>query len=185
MLSLQRQYITSTSDTSALTKTLLAAIRLQRHLGIRIFISTQEPTISPKLLDLCSMTIVHRFTSPDWLRCLRGHLAGVAMDDGTSNGNDGNDNGDDDNDDDDDGYHDDKPRTSTPSPTPSKPVPIFQQIVRLRVGEALLFAPSAILDIDRSAGWDEARIRKLGKGYLKVKIRSRITDDGGRSVLAV
>ena len=59
-----------------LTNSLLATIRLQRHLGLRVVISTQEPTVSPKLLDLCSITIVHRFTSPDWMKTLRGHLAG-------------------------------------------------------------------------------------------------------------
>ena len=59
-----------------LTHNLLATIRLQRHLGLRVVISTQEPTVSPRLLDLCSITIVHRFTSPDWMRTLRGHLAG-------------------------------------------------------------------------------------------------------------
>src|SRR5204863_353082 len=58
---------------------LLQVIRLQRHLGTRVIISTQEPSISPKLLDLCSVTIVHRFTSPDWLKTLRRHLAGASL----------------------------------------------------------------------------------------------------------
>ena len=52
----------------------------ERHLGSRIIISTQEPTISPELLDLCSMILVHRFTSPEWMRCLRAHLAAVSSD---------------------------------------------------------------------------------------------------------
>lgn len=69
---------------STLTHNLLATIRLQRHLGLRVVISTQEPTVSPKLLDLCSITIVHRFTSPDWMKTLRGHLAGG--DDGLNKG---------------------------------------------------------------------------------------------------
>ena len=46
------------------TNTLLATVRLQRHLGAQIIVSTQEPTISLALLDLYSVTIVHRFTSP-------------------------------------------------------------------------------------------------------------------------
>lgn len=62
------KYMNDSGDSSALTDNLLETIRLQRHLAVRIIISTQEPTISPKLLDLCSITIVHRFTSPEWLR---------------------------------------------------------------------------------------------------------------------
>lgn len=60
------------------TDNLLTVIREQRHKGTRIVISTQEPTISPRLLDLCTMTFVHRFTSPEWLKVLREHLAGAS-----------------------------------------------------------------------------------------------------------
>lgn len=70
-----------TAEANSLTNTLLSSIRLQRHLGTSVFISTQEPTISPKLLDLCSITIVHRFSSPNWLRCLRLHLAALDYED--------------------------------------------------------------------------------------------------------
>ncbi|PHH60585.1 hypothetical protein CDD81_1441 [Ophiocordyceps australis] len=51
------KYMTDTAECETLTKSLLETIRLQRHLGTRVAISTQEPTISPKLLDLCSVTI--------------------------------------------------------------------------------------------------------------------------------
>lgn len=40
-------------------------------------ISTQEPTISPELLDLCNVCIVHRFNSPAWYQILKTHLAGA------------------------------------------------------------------------------------------------------------
>ena len=66
------------SASSSFTETLLSIIREQRHLGARVIISTQEPTISTKLLDLSSMTIVHRFTSPHWLQTLKSHLAAVS-----------------------------------------------------------------------------------------------------------
>ncbi|KAL8685586.1 MAG: hypothetical protein Q9218_007668, partial [Villophora microphyllina] len=62
----------------AFTESLLSVIRLYRHYGARVVIATQEPTISPRLLDLCSMTIVHRFTSPDWMLALKAHLAGAS-----------------------------------------------------------------------------------------------------------
>ncbi|KAL4789494.1 hypothetical protein BDV19DRAFT_383053 [Aspergillus venezuelensis] len=34
----------------------------------------KESTISPKLIDLCSITIIHRFTSPDWYRTVCRHI---------------------------------------------------------------------------------------------------------------
>jgi hypothetical protein len=146
------------AEAGTLTNTLLSSIRLQRHLGTRVFISTQEPTISPKLLDLCSITIVHRFTSPDWLRELRSHLAAL------------------DNDEED-------PRKSK-----LKLINIFNQIVKLRTGEALLFAPSAIIGVEKKQnenGAEETEMKRLGIGCLKIKIRARVTSDGGRSVFAL
>ncbi|KAF7888983.1 hypothetical protein EAF00_009283 [Botryotinia globosa] len=179
----------SNSTGDSLTGNLLSTIRLQRHLGTRIFISTQEPTISPALIDLCSMTIVHRFSSPDWLKCLRSHVA--ALHNSESNSRD-----------------DESTRRN-----------VFKEIVTLRVGEALLFAPEAMIykDCDRinlSPGIesstplingessnnvsekkngkaierdyvnDEQALRKLGTDYVKIKVRARLTNDGGRSVLA-
>ncbi|KAI3320368.1 hypothetical protein HD806DRAFT_538208 [Xylariaceae sp. AK1471] len=72
------KYMSDSAECQVLTNSLLSTIRLQRHLSTRVVISTQEPTIPPRLLDLCSIAIVHRFTSPDWLRVLRSHLAGIS-----------------------------------------------------------------------------------------------------------
>ncbi|TGO08649.1 hypothetical protein BTUL_0198g00100 [Botrytis tulipae] len=181
----------SNSTGDALTGNLLSTIRLQRHLGTRIFISTQEPTISPALIDLCSMTIVHRFSSPEWLKCLRSHVA--ALHSSGSNSQD-----------------DESTRRN-----------VFKEIVTLRVGEALLFAPEAMIykncdeinllpgdesantttltngnsnnnlseeekrkTIERDDDNDEQALRKLGTDYVKIKVRARLTNDGGRSVLA-
>ncbi|KAK0124580.1 hypothetical protein ONS95_009529 [Cadophora gregata] len=152
------KYMNAGSEASTLTNTLLSSIRLQRHLGARVFISTQEPSISPKLLDLCSITVVHRFTSPDWLRCLRSHLAALDNDEEVL----GN------------------PKAKLDN--------VFNQIVRLKVGQALLFAPSAIVDVKKAeveSGIGKDEIQRLGIGYLRVKIRDRVTADGGRSVLAL
>lgn len=140
-------------EAASLTNTLLSSIRLQRHLGTRVFISTQEPTVSTKLLDLCSITVVHRFTSPEWLRCLKSHLAALGraeVDDSSQN----------------------KILKST-----------FNRIVSLRTGEALLFAPSAIIGT-KIGKEGEAGMEKLGSKYLKIKVRGRITNDGGKSVMA-
>jgi DNA helicase HerA-like ATPase len=66
--------MTDSSAAKELTETFLTIIRQQRHLGVRTIISTQEPTISPKLIDLCSITFIHRFTSPQWYSVLRSHI---------------------------------------------------------------------------------------------------------------
>lgn len=147
--------MSSTASASAFTESLLSVIRQQRHLATRIIIATQEPTISPKLLDLSSMTIVHRFTSPEWLTALKAHLAGVA------------------------GVCDESKRDIRE---------IFRTIVNLEVGEALLFSPSAMLKEGNVTGFmtmgGVERIEKLGMAYMKVRIRKRVTADGGRSMLA-
>lgn len=65
---------------------------------------------------------------------------------------------------------------------------ILVQIVNLNAEEALLFAPSAVLDVENVADQDEMtrwRFGKLGISYLKVRVRHRLTSDGGKSVLAI
>jgi hypothetical protein len=68
------------------------------------------------------------------------------------------------------------------------------QVVSLRTGEAMLFAPSGLsvrwtTDDDDSDHCDApiqtGAIAPLGPGYLLVKSRLRITRDGGHSMLAV
>lgn len=59
----------------------------------------------------------------------------------------------------------------------------MNQIVDLNVGEALLFAPGAILE-NKTDETNSQRLRRLGAGYMVVKIRKRLTEDGGQSVLS-
>jgi len=178
------KYITDSPESQTLTESLLQTIRLQRHLGTRVIISTQEPTVSPKLLDLCSVTIVHRFTSPAWLMTLKEHLAGVssaghlerkaaAVETVTDNGANGS--------------------TTIKASILSSENPLlelFASIVNLSVGEALIFSPSAIIGSQtRQSGNHQAdpavALKRLGHGMLKVRIRSRVTKDGGRSRFAL
>lgn len=67
-----------TPGASDLTSALKALVRLERHRGVRVVISTQEPTISTDLIALCSMTVIHRFTSPAWLAALKNHIGPLA-----------------------------------------------------------------------------------------------------------
>ncbi|RDW58562.1 uncharacterized protein DSM5745_11253 [Aspergillus mulundensis] len=80
------KYMTDTPAAKELTETFLTIIRQQRHLGVRTVISTQEPTISPRLIDLCSMTIIHRFTSPKWYETIRSHLPIEKVNDNNEHG---------------------------------------------------------------------------------------------------
>lgn len=151
--------MTSSPESSVLTNTLLSTVRLQRHLGARIFVSTQEPTIAPAFLDLCTVTIIHRFSSPAWLQALDAHIAlmqqhepdSIAQRDNHSNGR----------------------KITTRE--------IFKKIILLKPGEALVFAPSAMTAI---GNLDGSSVDGSTKFYIRVKIRSRISDDGGCSVLA-
>ncbi|KIJ54327.1 hypothetical protein M422DRAFT_241577 [Sphaerobolus stellatus SS14] len=68
------KYLTM-NRSSRLEDSLLSVVRQQRHMGTRIVISTQEPTIvSPKFLDLCSFIIAHRVSSPKWLDHFKAHI---------------------------------------------------------------------------------------------------------------
>ena len=81
---------------SGLTKALLSLTRQQRHLAMRVVISTQgelgsgvistiisqtvntytEPTALPSvLIDLCSIAILHRFSSPAWWEAIVRHVS--------------------------------------------------------------------------------------------------------------
>ncbi|UNI20495.1 hypothetical protein JDV02_006575 [Purpureocillium takamizusanense] len=197
------KYMTNSAECETLTQALLTTIRLQRHQGARVIISTQEPTISPKLLDLCSVTMVHRFTSPDWLRALKGHLAGAtALNKGRASFKP---------------YDEDVDDCTA---YPDAEMQLFSQIVSLRTGEALMFAPSAVVGVlkrtpespvtDESPASDDGEasevksedshetavnsedsdskatteLVRLGHGFIKIRVRKRITQDGGRSVMA-
>ncbi|KAL1954745.1 hypothetical protein VTO42DRAFT_745 [Malbranchea cinnamomea] len=194
---------TRSREANNLTETMLSVIRQQRHLATRVIIATQEPTLSPSLLDLCNVTIVHRFTSPTWFQMLRNHLAGAVV-----------------------GGSGEKSKTQGGGAEG-----VFAQIVSLKTGEALVFCPSAILDVEENlvpapasessdsstvgededdsdsstgdptpppppssssteagagagAGAGRIHLRELGPRYIRMKVRSRVTADGGRSILA-
>ena len=138
--------MTASDSAQAFTETLLQVIRQQRHLAARVIIATQEPTISTKLLDLCTMTIVHRFTSPEWMAALKSHLAGVSE------------------------YSDTTKRSAKE---------VFDIILKLEVGEALLFSPTAMMDVK------DGKLERLGTEFAKMRTRRRVTKDGGKSVMGV
>ena len=137
------QFLTQSGEAEKLTAQLISIVRQQRHLGTRIIVATQEPTLAPGLLDLCNVAIVHRFNSPAWFEVLRKHLAGARL---CSDHND---------------------------------TQLFETIVGLSTGEALVFCPSARLDVS-----DDNEVHRLNDAFIRVRIRGRVTADGGRSILA-
>ena len=57
--------------TRGLEDSVVDAVRLMRHEGMRVMVSTQSPmTLPPELLELSTMVVCHRFQSPEWYRCL-------------------------------------------------------------------------------------------------------------------
>jgi DNA helicase HerA-like ATPase len=124
----------------SLNESLLQTIRLQRHYGARVIVSTQEPTLLTDLIALCSVTIIHRFSSPEWFSAIRRHIPTTA---------EGRDN-------------------------------LLRRIESLTTGRAIVYSPNAVLGLDKRG----SLITGTGT-MIDVKVRRRITSDGGRSVLAV
>ncbi|KAF1354313.1 hypothetical protein EJ07DRAFT_132806 [Lizonia empirigonia] len=134
------KYMLKIPGAKSLNETLLQTIRLQRHHGARVIISTQEPTLLTDLIALCSVTVIHRFSSPEWFSAIRRHIP--IMDENRDN--------------------------------------LMRRIESLKTGRAIIYSPSAVLGLN-----------KYGKSIIgtsrmiNVRIRRRLTSDGGQSVLAV
>ncbi|KAF7342598.1 p-loop containing nucleoside triphosphate hydrolase protein [Mycena sanguinolenta] len=128
------------SESARLTQSVSNIIRLQRHLATRVVIATQEPTvIPPTILDLASMIICHRFSSPAWCIHLARHVSAS-----------------------------------------SESADWYQQVMLLATGDALVFSPMAMIAADERGG-----VVLLGREHLKLRVRPRLTLDGGASLLAV
>ncbi|KAJ7479072.1 hypothetical protein FB451DRAFT_1350976 [Mycena latifolia] len=128
------------SESTRLTQSISNIIRLQRHLATRVIIATQEPTVIPStILDLASMIICHRFSSPAWCTHLARHVSAS-----------------------------------------SESADWYQQVMLLATGDALVFSPAAVIAADERGG-----VVLLGREHLKLRVRPRLTLDGGASLLAV
>jgi hypothetical protein len=136
------------------TSSLLTTIREQRHNAARVIIATQEPAISEKLLDLCSISIVHRFNSPAWFTTLRGHLGAASTLAGEEK--------------------DEDVKTSKAK--------LFERIIALQTGESLVFSPTSFVRGGAQAGdGDAVEPMRLGSGILRMKTRERKGEDSGKT----
>ncbi|KAJ3920775.1 hypothetical protein F5877DRAFT_89209 [Lentinula edodes] len=138
------KYLSSNNHPSGFTKALLSLTRQQRHLAMRVIISTQEPTVvNPVLLDLCTVTILHRFSSPAWWQHLEKHVPADFSDNEA-----------------------------------------FDKVVRLQTGEAIVLAPSGLATFPSPAN-GEHNVGQIGRRYLILKTRKRVTVDGGASIRVI
>lgn len=71
----------------------------------------------------------------------------------------------------------------------------FDNIVKLKVGEALMFAPSAAVGIETEEAMKNGNgaasnvsagmtVKRLGHEVMKIRVRNRITTDGGKTIMA-
>ncbi|KAJ3123097.1 tetrahydrofolate synthase [Nowakowskiella sp. JEL0407] len=176
--------LTAVNSSDRLTNTLLTMMRLQRHMGMRIVISTQEPTAIPsKMLDLANMFIIHRFNSPHWFSYLSKHFSCDVNEGGWEE------------------LFDVIVRLKT-----GNAVLIANQALVLSQGQIAEVGCEKTRELDewdlQQSGENEwgneennekedvakkasnAKTTTLGRGYLVVSTRKRITMDGGASVMA-
>jgi hypothetical protein len=103
--------------------------------------------------------MVHRCTSPAWFKVLKQHVAALYLNLPTPSVEAS----------DMDGGMADLPQDDKA---------LFQEIVRLKLGESLLFCPTAAVKVTGEG------IGRMEGGYVKFKTRQRVTADRGKSRLA-
>ncbi|KAI5124461.1 hypothetical protein M0805_008344 [Coniferiporia weirii] len=137
------KYLSTNNGSSGLVNYLLSLVRENRHKGMRVVISTQEPTVVPStVMDLCSIILLHRFSSLAWWEHVMRH---VSADFSESDA--------------------------------------FDRIVKLNTGEAIILCPSGLKT--RKGKADQYIVEPFGRSFLHGRIRQRVTEDGGKSVLVV
>ncbi|PQE17928.1 P-loop containing nucleoside triphosphate hydrolase protein [Rutstroemia sp. NJR-2017a WRK4] len=179
------KYMQNLPGAKQLTDHLKTIIRQQRHSGARVIVSTQEPLLLSDIIALASITVMHRFSSPEWFAVLKRHIPMIVVgnkDDGLARGH-MNDKGDEGNDSDGLGAKEHMPLSKNYDHDYNHThddILLRQKIERLRTGEALVYAAGAVLDVLE----DGELVKGTGR-LLEVNIRKRVTADGGRSILSV
>jgi hypothetical protein len=133
------KYMANVPGAKELNNELISTIRLQRHKGVRIIIAIQEPTLLTDLIALCDVTVIHRFSSPEWFSALQKHIPMANQDHKL----------------------------------------LLEDIEALKPGTALVYSPKGIFGNDEEGGL----LKGTGK-LIMVRVRKRITADGGQSILA-
>ncbi|TFY69603.1 hypothetical protein EVG20_g3065 [Dentipellis fragilis] len=153
------KYLSQTKTATGLTKSLLTLIRQQRHMSMRVIISTQEPTVVPSVfIDLCSVVILHRFQSLAWWDQLSKHVSADLSVDGT---------------------FDMVTKLKTGQAIVIAPAGVGM------VDEVASETGNIVAGSNEEASKPKRILAQFGRRYLLVKTRKRITMDGGTSLLAV
>ncbi|KAI0068910.1 hypothetical protein BV25DRAFT_1817835 [Artomyces pyxidatus] len=156
------KYLSQNKTSTGLTKALLSAIRQERHLSMRIIVSTQEPTVIPPVfIDLCSVVILHRFSSLAWWEHLSKHVS-ADLSDADS--------------------FDRVVRLKTGQAIVLAPSGLGALASPASNGRIMNHEGSS------ESGDEETELREpipFGRRFFVVKTRRRVTADGGASLLAV
>ncbi|KAK6517613.1 hypothetical protein TWF281_004262 [Arthrobotrys megalospora] len=150
------KFMSQTASSQQFANSVIQNIRLQRHLGLRTVISTQDPHVHPELLELSSFIIMHRFDSPRWFSTLRKH---VGFHNITETGN-----------------------STEDRETNEQAASAFEQIMSLNAGQALVYCPR-LMTVDYRAGLE--KVVRLGNKLIMMQVRKRLTFDGGVTKTAV
>ncbi|KAI6033696.1 hypothetical protein BKA83DRAFT_4179910 [Pisolithus microcarpus] len=157
------KYLSASRGAAGLTNALLTLTREQRHLGMRVIISTQEPTvIPPVLMDLCTVAIMHRFSSPAWWDHLARHVAtDVSSDQGFETVV--------------------KLKTGEALVLAPSGLGVFPD------DECCTKEKPGATDSGKQCAKENAplKLAQFGRRFLLMKTRARITKDGGASVLVL
>ncbi|KPI39109.1 uncharacterized protein AB675_4707 [Cyphellophora attinorum] len=170
------KFLTETPEAKHLTEELVRLIRQLRHLKSRVLIATQEPTLAPELMDLCDVSIIHRFRSPAWFSAIKDHLAGLVW--SGSVGGSGNGKEVFERIEDSDGSN-----------------PFYSASEEGDGGADLDDEDDTLAESMAELGLDDeqrlqkqvnalSKVQPLNTKYIKVQIRQRLTTDGGKSQMA-
>ena len=148
------------SDTARLTQSISSIIRLQRHLATRVIIATQVGHHRPIVTrSPCSPHVQEPTVIPSTMLDLASFII----------------------------CH----RFTSPSwcrhlarhvsaGDNAETAQWFQDVMLLATGQCVVFSPSALV-----MSSNDSSVRLLGRDYLKLRVRPRLTLDGGTSLLAV
>lgn len=142
--------MSQTASSQQFAKSVIQNIRLQRHLGLRTVISTQDPHVHPELLELASFIVMHRFDSPRWFNTFRKHV-------GFHNTSEGE-------------------NTAKDRETSKLAASAFETIMNLNAGQALVYCPR-LLTVDYREV--DEKVVRLGTRLIRMQVRKRLTMDGG------
>ena len=149
--------------------------------------------MSPALLDLCNVTIIHRFTSPAWFQAIKKHIAGATVVLAGSKSSSENDQL----------FHQ-IVQLKTGEALVFCPTALLDAVWSESPTRASSnsLEPSEAGEKDESDESEEAEsyqidessdsgvqispqsVSQLGPGYFRLRVRKRVTVDGGRSHLA-